>query len=692
MNMPALRTRHRNTVFVRYWVLAATMLLGCLGCTACYAIVMADGRINPMEVLSFTLFAVLFTWIAFSCCLAVVGFAHQCRRMRRRRQNEQAEPDTDPVAPESATKSSPVVRTAILVPVYNESPTRVFAAVAAMREQLRETMSKSDAISKFDFFVLSDTTDPDVWLEEEWFWSQLNQVDGPQNVEADPASDEIGVFYRHRSKNTARKAGNIAGFCENWGSHYEFMIILDADSLMTADTMVEMVRRMKMDDQLGILQVPPVPVGRCSLFARMQQFAAAVYGSTFAEGFDGFAGDHGNYWGHNAILRIAPFMRYCQLPVLQGSAPLGGEILSHDFVEAALMVRAGFKVKLANDLGGSFEECPTTLLDFVKRDHRWCQGNLQHWQFLLAERIHPLSRMHFFSGILSYLSAPLWLLFMAACLLAAAWDQNVAAWSLANQSTSIALALFVASMALLLVPKLLAIIAVWSQRPLRQRLGGRWKILASAGTETLISTVLAPLVAVYHSRFVLSILTGHNVSWSAQQRDETGVSWGEATAQMWKMTVAGLVFLVGLASWQPMWLVWFSPVIAGWSLSIPLTVALGSRATGQALASCGLFQIAAERHPEPLLTRHQYWIGELTSQRRQDDSGSWFDRVLHDLDFRSRHIEILEASASQLPIEEHEPEWSQRCQATHNAADIPVASRRRLLCDNDWLKTLSETP
>lgn len=682
-----------SAALIRYLVLSATLLMTCLGCIAFYHIVSADSRVHWIEGVSLFLFAILFAWISFSCSLGIVGFIHQLKTRLRAGSNHAASAlrDVPNITPEISETALQPARTAILVPVYNESPARVFAAVASMREQLQAATAASREISKFDFFVLSDSTNPDVWLEEEWCWSELSKVDGSKNFSAEFESDEIGVFYRHRSLNTARKAGNIAEFCENWGSHYEFMIILDADSLMTADTMIEMARRMKADRMLGILQVPPVPVGRFSLFARMQQFAAAVYGSTFAEGFDRFAGDHGNYWGHNAILRIGPFMRHCQLPILHGAAPLGGEILSHDFVEAALMVRAGFKVKLANDLGGSFEECPTTILDFVKRDNRWCQGNLQHWQLLLADRIHPISRIHFFSGILSYVAAPLWMMFLAACLAAAVWNQNVAAWSFAERSTSIALGLFIVSMALLMIPKLLAILSILIQRPLRQRLGGGLRIIASAVVETVISTIFAPLIAVYHARFVVSILAGQNVKWNAQQRDDTAVTWAEATAQMWKMTLAGLILLFSLAAWQPLWLVWFAPVVIGWLLSIPLTVALGSRPVGHRFASWGLLQIASERHPEPILVRHQHWIDQLALARRECATECWFERLIHDPVFRNQHLEILEAAASQLPVQEHEPEWSQRWLPVHNAADVPPAARRRLLSDDGWLKTLPES-
>lgn len=603
-----------------------------MGVVTFYLIVDADHTIHILEGLSLGLFSILFGWIAFSFSLALEGFFGRVGTPHDRGEQHAAEPP------------SPQLRTAILMPVYNECPTRVFAAVAAMKEQLEQV----DRSCEFDFFILSDSTDKDVWLEEEWCWSEL--TGRLQKFEPTAAREpgEVGVYYRHRSDNKARKAGNVADFCEHWGAQYRYMIVLDADSLMTAETMNEMVVRMDADVAIGILQVPPTPVGRRSLFARMQQFAAAVYGPMYAEGFHRFAGDHGNYWGHNAIIRTAAFMRHCSLPILEGEAPLGGEILSHDFVEAALMVRNGWKVKLANDLGGSYEECPTTILDFIKRDHRWCQGNLQHWQIMLAERIHPLTRMHFLSGILSYVAAPLWLAFLAASIAAALINAHWSGESLAASSISLATALFIGSMALLLLPKVLAVISFTADPQRRKRLGGTFRIATSALVETILSTALAPLIAIFHSRCVISVLAGHNVQWTAQQRSETGVSWSEAFAQMGAVTLFGILSTAALALLQPAWLIWFSPLIVGWVFAIPLTVMLGSRNTGRRLARWGLLQIESERHPEPILSRHLYWIDEIQTRRSSDENRKLFHRLTHDSDFRKEQLRALETTSKKL--------------------------------------------
>ncbi|MCM2372409.1 glucans biosynthesis glucosyltransferase MdoH [Aporhodopirellula aestuarii] len=669
---PAVCESSPNIVFVRSRVIGMSLLIWLVGCLTFYSITIADGSTRFFESLSMLLFSVLFGWIAFSFSLAMEGFFGKL-------QSVSAGPPSPAEAPRASSN-----RTAILMPVYNESPTRVFAAVAAMREQLLE----SNRAGKYDFFVLSDSTDTDVWLEEEWCWSELVERLGDINVDTDPASDQIGIYYRHRSENTARKAGNVADFCENWGVHYRYMIVLDADSLIAAPTINEMVRRMDADDAIGILQVPPVPVGRQSLFARLQQFAAAVYGPMFAEGFDRFAGDRGNYWGHNAIIRTAAFMRHCSLPILNGLPPLGGEILSHDFVEAALMVRAGWKVKLANDLSGSYEECPTTLLDFVKRDHRWCQGNLQHWQIMLAERIHPVSRLHFFSGILSYVAAPLWLLFLATTVIAAVVNAQLGGDSIAPDTTTMCVTLFVGSMGLLLLPKVLAIATVCMNSELRKRLGGVPAILFSSTFETIASTILAGVIAIYHARCVVSVLTGHNVKWNAQQRSETGVSWSEATAQMWALTLLGIITTVGLASVEPGWLIWFSPLLIGWTCSIPIAVAMGSRAVGRKLAKLGLLRIVSERYPEPILSRHQHWVCELTAMRGEQKHESLFERLFRDPKFRNQHIEILRSAANDRRVPSDAPEWETRCQPNLDASKIEKPIRRRLLCDDEWVESI----
>lgn len=332
----------------RKCIALATFAITALGLWA-YVTTIQTGGANVFEWIGAVLFGILFGWIAFSFAVATIGFLNLWNN-----------PPTVRELPEDPETNAQLPSCAILVPVYNESPEDVFARVEAMYRDL----VRLDAQDSFEFYVLSDSTDHEKWLAEQWVWSTVMQRLG----------SKAKIYYRHRSENIGRKAGNIADFCTRWSGNHQYMVILDADSLMAGETLVEMVRRINADPKLGILQVPPIPIGRQSIFARLQQFSAHAYGNVFVRGFSRWAGDQGNYWGHNAIIRIDAFRDHCDLPVLPGVAPLGGAILSHDFVEAALMVAANWKVKLADDLGGSYEECPTTLADYAQRDLRWCQA------------------------------------------------------------------------------------------------------------------------------------------------------------------------------------------------------------------------------------------------------------------------------------------------------------------------------
>lgn len=669
------RNGSSDSTTIRREVILLTAVITLVGGWTMVVLLSVDDRITPVDLISFGLFLVLFAWISFSFSMSVISLLHRrlvtCEidlQTHDLRASESMEPDS---------------RVAILMPVYNENPLRVFAAVAAMREQLIARLSDGNQSHqpRFDFYVLSDSTDPDIWLKEEWCWSELIEQCDSINHSADPNNHEIGIFYRHRSNNVARKSGNLSEFLEKWGSHYEHMIVLDADSLMTADTMIEMVRRMRMDPKLGILQVPPTPVGRSSLFARLQQFAAAVYGATFADAFDRFAGDQGNYFGHNAILRIDPFMRHCHLPRLAGTPPLGGEILSHDFVEASLLVRAGWKVRLATDLGGSFEECPTTIVDFAKRDNRWCQGNLQHFPIMIASGIRSMSRLHFLSGILSYIASPIWLMFLLSGLLVA-WTSDPLTTT-GTFAATLTLRLFAASMLLLLLPKVIAVANVLRDPVHRQRLGGSFRIIASTVIETLATVLLAPITAVYHTRFVFAVLLGSNVRWAAQNRDETGVSFRQAVQDHWQVTGLGLIVGGTMLGTAPQWLLWFIPIIAGWLLSIPIAVAMASPWVGRQLANLGLLQIESERHVEPILDRHHAWTLQLETTSQRQSIGDLFEYLQKEVSFRNQHIAMLKLAGTEKSIMPEDPEWELRNQPIDTA--IPVEARARLLSDVGWL-------
>jgi membrane glycosyltransferase len=616
------------------------------------------GGINMLERLLLPLFGVLFAWIAFSFWTATLGFAVTMLGGRRS------------CAPPTRSKAAPSGRSAVLIPVYNESPADVFASVDAMLKSLEETGHSQ----QFDLFVLSDTTNPDIWLEEERTWAAL----------VSEHRSGSRVFYRRRPKNTSRKAGNIADFCTRWGAHYSYMIVLDADSLMEGETFCEMARRMDADPEVGILQVPPTPINRLSFFARLQQFAARVYGPVFMQGFATWAHYDSNYWGHNAIIRIEPFMKHCGLPVLPGKAPLGGEILSHDFVEAALMRRAGYKVCLADDLDGSYEECPTKLIDFAIRDQRWCQGNMQHIRLVFSEGFLPISRFHLACGAMSYLASPLWLLFMVLGGLAMVVDQL----DPVSRERSIASAaqVFALSMALLMLPKVYSVIALVRDPVRLANLGGWSRVLGSTLIESVISMLIAPIMMLFHTRFVVTTLRGESVQWNAQNRGEGGFSLIDSIRNYRGHTLAGIAATTIVALFTPHLLVWFLPVVFGLVLSIPLTGILDSVAIGQWLAKRKLLLIPEEAN-SPRVVRLQKQAMHRRERAAGDvDRSSLFMRVLIDPSFHALHQTILQATDSHLPIAPADLRAAKEAFEKDGPEAIPVQARRMILSDANALK------
>ena len=447
-----------DDVAIQRWLVFGLVLSTTAAATArLIAIFRVDG-LTTLEILVLAVFALLFSWIAVSFWIGCLG-AHTLWRKRTHAPAPPALP-----APMTAGGNS---RTVLAVPVFHEDPDHVFARLQAIWESLRETGLQD----RFDLFVLSDSSDPACRAAEVEAWRRLRRLE-----------PDIRVFYRNRQPNVGHKSGNIAEFCREWGASYDYMIVLDADSLMTGPTLVSLVQMMDANPRVALIQSPPMLVGGQSLFARSQQFASWVYGRLYSTGFARLQGADGNYWGHNAIIRVRPFMQNCGLPILPGKPPLGGEIMSHDFVEAALLQRAGWEVRMASDLGGSYETTPPTLIDHLKRDRRWCQGNLQHARVLRAKGLHWVSRLHLAAGIMSYLASPIWLLFVISAL-ALGIQYESARQQYFSHAPSLfplwpridplrALRLFVLTMAVLFGPKVLGWLSVvLSPRRLREHGG-----------------------------------------------------------------------------------------------------------------------------------------------------------------------------------------------------------------------------
>ena len=540
---------------------------------------------TSLAIVMLLLFVALFAWIALSFTSALAGFWALLTGGGRR---------LLPPAP-----TVPATRTALLMPTYNEQPARVMAGLQAIWESLRAT----GAAKAFDIFILSDTTDPDAWIEEESTFLALRRRTGA----------DTQIFYRRRTQNTARKAGNIADWVTRFGGTYPQFLILDADSVMEGAALVLLVNAMEAHAPVGLIQTLPIITGGSTLFARMQQFAGRVYGPLIAQGIAWWHGAEGNYWGHNALIRTRAFAEQAGLPELRGRKPFGGHILSHDFVEAALMRRGGWAVHMVPALRGSYEGAPPSMTDLAIRDRRWCQGNLQHAAVLPARGLHWVSRMHLLTGIGSYITAPLWLLFLLAGILIAIQARFVppdyfpAGKSLFPQWPVIdpvrAMWMFVGTMALLLIPKLLGSAAVLLHGQERRGCGGTLRLFASVLLETVIAGLAAPVVMLTQSADVVGILLGRDAGWNAQRRDDGSTPLRVTARRYRRHTLLGL--LLGGAAWavSPSLALWMLPVVLGLALAIPLAVVTGQRRTGMALRRAGLLLIPEEVQPPPVLAR-----------------------------------------------------------------------------------------
>ncbi|HMK85659.1 MAG TPA: glucans biosynthesis glucosyltransferase MdoH, partial [Steroidobacteraceae bacterium] len=414
--------------------------------------------------------------------------------------------------------------TALVMPVYNENPTRTAAALQAMAEALAHI----GASSGFEIVVLSDSTNADAWVRETLVVDRLRRA----------LATVMPVWYRRRWRNIARKSGNLEDFVTRWGARYDHMIVLDADSLIDGATLKRLVDMMSADPALGILQTAPQLIGARTFFGRLQQFAACMYGPVISRGLAAWSGNCGNYWGHNAIIRVRAFAQSCGLPELPGRKPFGGHVLSHDFVEAALMRRSGWKVSMTTDCRGSWEESPPSLIDVAIRDRRWAQGNLQHMKIIGASGLKLASRVHLGLGIMSYLSSPLWLLMLSIGFALAVQShlirpeyfshdfQLFPTWPRFN--VELMMALFWFSMIVLLIPKILGLIRALASRRLRRGCGGLIGVAASFVLEVILSALYAPVLMLIQSRHVFEVFMGRDSGWNPQRRDGGGTSWGDA--------------------------------------------------------------------------------------------------------------------------------------------------------------------
>jgi membrane glycosyltransferase len=540
---------------------------------------------SPLEAAIVALFGALFGWVSTGFWTALVG----CLVLLRRRVRFSVTADL----PDPPPAPDPQARTAIVMPVCDEPVERIFAGLRT----LHASLARTGQLALFDFHVLSDTTDPGTRVREEEAWALWCRETGGFGR----------LFYRHRRARVARKSGNVADFCRRFGARYRYMVVLDADSLMTGAALVRLVALMERHPEAALIQTVPLSINRRSLFGRLQQLGTRLYGPLFAAGLHYWQLGDGHYWGHNAILRIEPFMAHCGLPTLPGRPPLGGEILSHDFVEAALLGRAGYALWLAYDLGGSYEEPPSSLLEEMQRDRRWCQGNLQHLRLVFTEGLHGAHRALFVNGALSYVSALLWLglLFTSSAEAVLAvlrepdyfpsgeslfpdwpiWRRDWTGW------------LLLTTAAILLVPKLLGLLLVFVKGRNPGAYGGALRLVASTGLEVVVSSLLAPVRMAFHVRFVILNLLGREVHWRSQRREDRETGWEDGLRHHGFDTALACLWGASVFSLNPEYFWWLAPIVVALALSMPLSVLASRVSLGERARAARLLLTPEETEP-----------------------------------------------------------------------------------------------
>jgi membrane glycosyltransferase len=643
--------RLRRTV-----VFAATLAVTAAGSYEMYRVLNVNGM-TALQVVLLLVFIMTFAWIALPF---VSGFAGLIALWRKR-------PASGLSIPPLQLPPLLTTRTALLMPTYNEAPQRIFAGLQAIYESL----AALDALEPFDFFILSDTTEPEMWLAEEVGFWELRQHTG----------GEGRIFYRHRAKNVGRKAGNIADFCRRWGARYDHMVVLDADSLMTGEALVQLATAMQAHPEAGLIQTLPLMVNRNTLFARAQQFAARLYGPIVAAGLAFWHGADSSYWGHNAILRTKAFTAHAGLPELPGRPPFGGHILSHDFVEAALLRRAGWKIYLVPEIMGSYEESPPSLIDFAERDRRWCQGNLQHSRIVPARGLYWMSRLHLIMGIMSYLASPVWLAFIGLGLLLALqahfirpeyFPEDFAlfpSWPVFDSER--AMWLFVVTMAVLLAPKLFGYALLCKDRQLARRYGGIFRVGLSVLFETVLSALMAPVMMLMQSTVVMGIVIGRAVGWTTQHRDDGSIPWRAVARRHRGHTIIGLTFGIAAYAVSPSFLAWMSPVVVGLVLAIPVSAAAAQQGLGRIVRRLGLLVTPEETEPPVVLQRANELARELITPRPSvNDALEW---MASDPELRDLHAAMLPMTLNQ-PKGEYDVDLLLGLAKLHDAGNIEEAS------------------
>lgn len=541
-----------------------------------------------IQAIIITLFAVLFFWISIGFWTSIMGLILAVMGKDRY---------TIPIPKDPAAHINPKHRTALVMPICNEDVARVFAGLQATYQSLVDTGHTACC----DFYILSDTNDPDLYVNELKAWADFN---------THKKDDGCNIFYRHRKRRVKRKSGNIDDFCRRWGHQYEYMMILDADSIMTGDCILSMIAMMEMTPKAGIIQSPPKSVRMTTLYGRIQQFANQIYSDIFCSGTHFWQLSEAQYWGHNAMIRLKPFIENCILsPLKKRKGPI--HILSHDLVEATLMRRAGYGVWIAYNMNGSYEELPGNMIEDLKRDNRWCMGNLINLRLIFKSGITLTHRVMFATSGMAYISSLLWLVFLIfSTLLLLVFNlsepqyffqpnQFYPTWP--RWDEYLAIQLLSTTLVLLFAPKLFSY-GIIIARTGAKDVGGIFKLTLSILVEMVWSMILAPIRMIFHSKFVIKAWIGSKIQWKSPSRNDDALTWGESFYFCWPLSLLGIVWLCIIIWLNPQFTYWYIAILIPLTISPLVIRASGLSSIGLKAKKWGLFLTPEETNPNRAVT------------------------------------------------------------------------------------------
>jgi membrane glycosyltransferase len=300
--------------------------------------------------------------------------------------------------------------------------------------------------------------------------------------------------------------------------------------------------------------------------------------------------DCGPYWGHNAAIRIKPFIEHCELPQLPDHKGAPRHILSHDQVEAVLMRRAGFEVRVIPQEDESWEENPPTLIEYIRRDLRWCEGNLQYIHLLSLPGLKFLSRYQLCIAILMFLSSPAWIALILLSIVLLCLAPTPAAF----MHGGLGITLLSITLLMWYLPKIAGAVDVMLHANERKRFGGGLRFASSFTLEMTFSLLMTPITWLNHTIFIAGLLFGKKSGWTAQARDDHSVPLAIALRQFWPHTLLGICLTSAVWHTHPTSLPYAMIMLSGLLLAIPIAVLTSWPSVGRLLIRWQLLSLPEE--------------------------------------------------------------------------------------------------